>query len=120
MALKGMGGMGGLGGPNMMKMMEQMQKKLVEDAEKMQLKLDAARFEASAGGAVKAIVNGNGELTEITISPDALEPSAAEDLQSMIIIAVNEAQKQAATVREDEQKKLMPANIPGLNLPGLF
>jgi hypothetical protein len=118
MALKGMGGMGGLGGPNLAKMMEQMQKKLVEDAQKMQETLDTSRFEASAGGAVKATVNGHGELIAIVISPDALEPSAAEDVQDMIISAVNEAQGKASEVREAEQKKLMPANIPGL--PGLF
>ena len=115
-----MKGLGGLGGPNMMKMVEQMQKKLVEDAEKMQQKLDTSRFEASAGGAVKATVNGNGELVAIVIAPEALAPEDAEEVQSMIILAVNEAQSKAAEVREAEQKKLMPANIPGMNIPGLF
>jgi DNA-binding YbaB/EbfC family protein len=114
---KGIGG-GGMGGPGMMKMIENMQKKLVDDAEKMQERLEAARFEGSSGGGmVKAAVNGHGRLLEIAISPEAVDPSDVEMLQDLVVTAVREALEKAEDVREEEQKKLMPANM---NIPGLF
>jgi DNA-binding protein YbaB len=40
-------------------------------------------------------------------------------LQDLIITAVREALEKAETLRTEEQKKLMPANIPGMP-SGLF
>ncbi|MDX1932641.1 MAG: YbaB/EbfC family nucleoid-associated protein [Capsulimonadales bacterium] len=123
MALKGAGGggMGNLGGPGMMKMIQDMQKKLKDDAEKMQEKLDSASFDGSSGGGtVKASVNGHGMVLEVKIKKEAVDPEDVEMLEDLIVTALREALEKAAEVREEEQRKLMPANIPGLNIPGLF
>lgn len=121
MALKGMGGLGGLGGGGgMQKMLETMQKKLREDAEAMQQRLDEARIGGTAGGGmVSAVVNGHGDIQDLDVSPDAIDPSDKTLLQDLVIAAVRDAQSKAETMREEEQKKLMPANIPGLP-QGLF
>jgi hypothetical protein len=113
--------MGGLGGPGMAKMLQDLQRKMMEDADKMQERLEAARLEGSSGGgAVKAMVNGHGKVVEIAIQKDVIDPEDVEMLQDLIATAFREAQEKAEAMREDEQKKLMPANIPGMNLSGLF
>jgi nucleoid-associated protein EbfC len=118
---KNMGGMGGLGGPNMAKMLQDMQRKLVEDGEKMQQRLETARLEGSSGGgAVKATVNGHGFVVEVQIQKDVVDPEDVEMLQDLVATALREAQEKAETLRTEEQQKLMPANIPGLNLGGMF
>src|SRR5690348_9225270 len=113
------GGMGGLGGPGMAKMLQDMQRKMMEDADKMQQRLEAARLDGSSGGgAVKAVVNGHGKVVEVVIQKDVVDPEDVEMLQDLIATAFREAQEKAETMRTDEQQKLMPANIPGLNLGG--
>ena len=109
----------GSGLPDVSKLMN-LQKKLMEDAEKMQERLEAARLDGSSGGGVvKAVVDGQGKLLTLTIAPEAVNPDDVEMLQDMVLTAVQEALDKADTLRADEQKKLMPANIPGLP-PGLF
>ena len=123
MALKGLGGGGGMGGglgnPGMMKMIQEMQKKLVVDAEKMQEQLESAHFNGtSGGGTVKVLVNGHGQVLEVKIKKEAVDPEDVEMLEDLIVTALREALEKASVTREEEQRKLMPANIPGL--PGLF
>ena len=121
MALKGMGGLGGMGGGGMQKMLENMQKKLKEDAEAMQARLDEAQISGTAGGGiVTAVVNGHGDIMDLDVSPDAIDPSDKAMLQDLILSAVRDAQGKAEAMRDEEQKKLIPAGIPGMNLPGLF
>lgn len=115
---KGMGA-NQLGGAGMAKMLEQVQKKMFEDAQKMTERLDAARIEGTAGGVVKAIVDGNGKLVELTLAKDAVDPDDVETLQELILTAVNAAIDQSTEMRTEEQRKLMP-NVPGLNIPGLL
>ena len=122
MALKGFGGGsgGGMGGNPMAGLMGQLQKaqeKIKVDAEKMQVTLDAARLEGTAGGVVKAVVDGNGALVEIKIQPEAADPADVASLEELILTAVQQAGEKAADLRADEQEKLMPK---GLNIPGLF
>ena len=116
MALKGFGGGGGGGLGNMaglMGQLQQAQKKIAEDAEKMQETLENARLEGSAGGAVKAVVDGNGMLVALTIG-DGLD---ASEISELVLTAVQQAQEKAESLRTEEQQKLMPK---GLNIPGLF
>lgn len=114
---KGMGGAGG-GMPDIGKLMK-LQKQMMEDAEKMQDRLEETHLDGTAGGVVKAMVNGHGQLLELTIAPEAVDPSDVEMLQDLIVTAIREALEKAETLRTEEQKKLMPANIPGLP-GGLF
>jgi len=112
---KGGGGLGG-GIPDIGKLMK-LQKQMMEDAEKMQEKLEETRLDGTAGGGmVKALVNGHGQLLELTISPEVVDPNDVGMLQDLVMMAVREAREKADELRTDEQKKLMPANV---NIPGL-
>lgn len=83
--------------------------------QKVQEKIGEKRVEASAGGGVvTAVVNGNSELVEVKIQPEALED--VEMLQEMIVIAVNQATKLATDMMNTEVEKI----TGGLNIPGLF
>jgi DNA-binding YbaB/EbfC family protein len=105
----------GMGGGLNMKALENMQKQMLEQAEKMQERLDAARIETSAGGGmVKAVMSGSGNLMEIVISPDVVDPDDVEMLQDLVVTAVREALDKAREMQAQEQQKLIPGNLPGL------
>ena len=110
---------GGMMGGGMMRQQAQMQQKLMKmqkDLEKAQKEVEETVFTASVGGGtVKASCNGKKELTELVISPEALNPEDAEMLQDMVLSAVNEALRQA----EEAMNKSVEGLTSGLNLPGL-
>lgn len=107
----------GMSGPAMKKMVENAQKQIAENAHKMQERLDEARLEGSSGGGmVKALVSGSGNLIEVTIAPEAVDPSDVEMLQDLVVTAVREALEKAKEMQTDEQQKILPGN---LNIPGL-
>lgn len=112
-------GMGGFGGGNMMRQQAQMQQKIMkvqQEMAKKQEEVENTLFTASVGGgAVKATANGKKELTELTISPEVLNPEDAETLQDMVLSAVNEVMRQA----EEAMNKSMEGLTSGLNIPGL-
>lgn len=107
---------GMMGGGNMMRQQAQMQQKLMKmqkDIEAAQKQVEETLFTATVGGgAVKAVANGKKELTELVISPDALNPDDAEMIQDMVLSAVNEALRQA----DDAMGKTMEGIGGGLNL----
>ncbi len=104
----GGGGFGGGVNANMLKQAQKMQ----QDMLKMQETLEQQTYEASAGGVVKAVVSGKGELTELTIAPEAIDPEDVEMLQDTIMAAVNEAIRKAETARAEGMNKF----TGGLNL----
>lgn len=104
---------GGMGGGMNMNMIKQAQK-MQQDMLKAQEELEAAEFEASAGGGVvKAVANGKRELLSIVIEPDAVDPDDVEMLQDLIIAAVNEAMRKAETAMTESMAKI----TGGLGLP---
>ena len=107
---------GGYGGGGMMRQQAQMQQKLLKmqkDIEKAQEEVEKTLFSASVGGGtVKAVCNGKKELTELTISPEALSPDDAEMVQDMVLSAVNEALRQA----DEAMTKTMDGIGGGVNL----
>ena len=71
---------------------------------------------SSGGGAVAVVVNGKKELVSIKIQPDAVDPEDVETLEDLIMVAVNDAIKQA----DEMMAEGMSAVTGGLNIPGLF
>jgi DNA-binding YbaB/EbfC family protein len=86
----------------------------------------------SGGGLVKARVNGQGELVDLTISPAAIDPAdpadTAQTVADLVLAAVNNAYR---AVGELQQEKMGPLaaglgqpGMPGMpeipGLPGLF
>ena len=115
--LGGLGDMGGLGGlGNLSKLLETTQKKMLDDAEKMQTMLDETRIEGTAGGVVKVVVDGHGNMVSLTLAKEAVDPIDVNTLQEVILKAIEQAQEQAAALRESEQAKLMESmpQIPGM------
>lgn len=101
--------------PGMGNMMKQVQK-MVEDQQKMEQELAEQRVETSSGGGmVKALVNGKGELLEVKIDPQVVDPEDVEMLQDLIVSAVREALEKVNQIREDRVKQL----TGGLNLPNI-
>ena len=105
---------GSYGGGVNMNMIKQAQK-MQQDMLKMQEELEQANYEASAGGVVKAVVSGKGELVSLTIDPVAVDPEDVEMLQDTIIAAVNEAIRKGENAKAESMGKL----TGGLNLGSL-
>ena len=106
MARQNFGGFGG--GANMQQLMRQAQK-MQQAMTEAQEKLDAAEYEASAGGGVVNVkVSGKRELTSITIDPQVVDPDDVEMLQDLIIAAVNEALRQGEEAREATMNRMAP------------
>ena len=97
-----------MAGMNMQQMMKQA-RKMQEQLAAAQENLKSQTVDASAGGGmVKVTVNGEMELVNLTIDPDALDPEEVDMLQDMIMAAVNEL-----------ANKQMGAITGGLNIPGM-
>lgn len=102
--------------PGLGNLMKQAQK-MAEDSERMQEELRNQRIEASSGGGmVTAAVTGLGELLEIKIDPQVVDPEDVEMLQDLVVSAVREASEKAAEIKNEKMAEL----TGGMGLPGLF
>jgi len=98
---------------NMMKMMKQAQE-LQAKAAKLQADLAARQYEAeAAGGQIKAVATGEGQLVSLKIDP-ALLKDDVEMLEDLIVTAVREAIDKGKADAAKELGKLMPAGMGGL------
>jgi len=101
-----------LGGMNPQKMLQKMQ----QDTLRLQEELDAERLETSAGGGmVKVVTTGMGEVLEIKIAPEVVDPNDIEMLQDLVVTAVRDALKKA----QDHHSEKMSGIMGGLKIPGL-
>src|ERR1017187_8307652 len=91
--------------------------RMQQQMEQVQAQLAARTVEAtSSGGAGKAVAKCDGTLASIKIDPQALNPSAPQLLEDMIVTAANQALGQAKDIANAEMGKV----TAGLNLPGLM
>ncbi|MBM7623952.1 YbaB/EbfC family nucleoid-associated protein [Sporohalobacter salinus] len=101
---------------DMSKMMKQVQK-MQSQMEDVQEELAEKKVEATAGGGVvKVVANGQQEIVDITIKPDAVDPDDVEMLEDLILAATNEAMRKVQDMASEEMGKL----TGGMNIPGLF
>jgi nucleoid-associated protein EbfC len=102
-------------GMDLNKMMQQVQQMQAEMA-KAQEELAKETVEASAGGGmVTVIATGAGEIQQIRIAPEAIDPDDPELLADMILAAVNEALRSANALAQSR----LGGMTGGLGLPGL-
>ena len=95
--------------------MEQV-RKVQEQVAQIEQELDRERIEASSGGGmVTAVVTGMGELLEVKIDPQVVDPNEVEMLQDLIVAAVREALARA----EELHREKMKAAYATLSIPGL-
>jgi nucleoid-associated protein EbfC len=105
----------GPGGMDIGKMMQQVQQMQAEMA-RVQDELANETVEASAGGGMVTVkATGAGEIAEIRIAPEAIDPDDPELLSDMILGAVNEALRSA----NDLAQSRLGGLTGGLGLPGL-
>lgn len=96
-----------MGGNNNMQQLARQAQMLQQQISQLQENLDKREFEATAGGGmVRAKVNGEREVLELEIKPEAIDPNDVEMLQDMIVAALNEALKNAHETVENEMSKL--------------
>jgi DNA-binding YbaB/EbfC family protein len=106
---------GGMGG-NMMRQLQKMQ----EDMVAAQEALANETVEVSVGGgAVTIVISGHQRVQSITIKPEAVDTSDPEwlnDLQDMLVLAINQAIEQSQTMAAEKMENITGGlnNIPGL------
>ena len=84
------------------KMMQQVQQ-LQAQMEKAQEELAKETVEASAGGGMVTVkATGALQITEIKISPEAIDPDDPEMLADMVLAAVNEALRSAQSLQQSK------------------
>jgi DNA-binding YbaB/EbfC family protein len=100
-------------GNNMMGKLQEMQLKMEETKKR----LDTITVTGEAGdGAVKIVVTGNRVINDVEIS-DELMNSDKEELQDLLIIAMNRAMEKAENINEAEMKGVAAGMMPGM--PGM-
>jgi nucleoid-associated protein EbfC len=105
-------------GMDMNKMLQQVQDMQAQMA-RAQAELARETVEASAGGGMVTVkATGALEITEIKISPEAIDPDDPELLADMVLAAVNEALRSAQSLAESKLGSAM-GGLKGLGLPGL-
>ena len=103
---------------DMNKMLQQVAQ-VQEQMAKAQEELATETVEASAGGGMVTVkATGALEITEIKISPEAIDPDDPEMLSDMILAAVNEALRSAQGLMESRLGGMM-GGLGGLGLPGM-
>jgi DNA-binding YbaB/EbfC family protein len=103
---------------DMNKMLQQVQQMQAQMAQ-AQEELAKETVEASAGGGMVTVkATGALEVTEIKISPEAIDPDDPELLADMVLAAVNEALRSAQSLAESKLGGAL-GGMKGLGLPGL-
>ena len=98
---------------NVVKQAQLMQERM----EAVQAEVEQKTVEATAGGGVITVVaNGKKEIESIKIKPEAVDPEDVETLEDLIMVAVNDAIKQA----DDMMAEGMSEITGGISIPGLF
>ena len=95
--------------------------KIMQQAQQAQQKLQQMQQEleqrtvtaTSGGGMVTVEADGKGEVKRIKIDPSVVNPADVEMLEDLVQVAVQEAQKKAAAIAQEEMGKL----TGGLQLP---
>ncbi|MFQ3534244.1 MAG: YbaB/EbfC family nucleoid-associated protein [Aggregatilineales bacterium] len=119
---RGGGGFGGPGmGSNPNAMLKQLQK-MQEDMVKAQEALAEETLEVqAAGGAITVVISGHQRVKAITIKPELLDTSDPEwvnDLQDLLVVAVNQAIEQSQQ-RAAERMEAVSGGLGG-SLGGLL
>ena len=100
---------------DMLKQVQKMQQKMVE----IQEELNSMTEEGTAGGGiVKVTATGKGDITEIKIEPEAVDPDDIEMLEDLILAAVFQA-KYTSTELQQEQMSTLTVGIKIPGMPGL-
>ena len=86
----------------------------MEEKQKLlKVKLAEMFVEAEAGdGAIVVKANANRELVNISIQPSVLDPEDPEQLEDLLLVAVNRAMELAAVREAEEGQKFIQDMLP--------
>lgn len=105
------------GGPSNLQQLAQQAQKLQQQMGDLTAELEEKDYTAASGGeAVKATVTGKMEVKSLEIKPEVVDPEDTEMLSDLVMAAVNEALRAAASDKAEQMEKLSG----GLNMPGMF
>ena len=100
---------------NLNKLMKQAQK-MQEQMAKTQAELEEKTVEVSAaGGKVKVVANGAGEVISIKIDKAIVDPNDVEFLEEVVLSGVKQAIEQGKALAQSEMSKI----TGGIGLPGM-
>ncbi|MFO7322991.1 MAG: YbaB/EbfC family nucleoid-associated protein [Chloroflexota bacterium] len=107
------------GGGGQMGMMRQLQKMQEEMAAAQEALANETTEVSVGGGAVTIVITGHQRVQSISINPDAIDTSDPEwinDLQDMLVIAVNQAVEQSQMMAAQRMEAITGGlgDIPGL------
>lgn len=98
---------------NIQKMMKQVQQ-MQSQMQKAQADLATRSFEASvAGGKIVVTANGHGDIQNIRIAKEVVDPEDVDMLQELVLSAVQQAQAKVKETQASEMGKL----TGGMGLP---
>ncbi len=81
--------------------------KMQVDLKKLEDDLKDRMLEGKAGGdAVVAYANGIGELMQLKIKPEVVDPDEVEDLEDLVVAAVRQALESAHKMAEEERGRI--------------
>ena len=94
-----------------------MVRKMQNDMMKAQQKIEESTFIGkSANGDITVEISGTKEVTKVTIAPALVDPEDVSFLEDLIMIAVNDANRQLEEMTEATMGKF----TGGMKVPGLF
>jgi len=94
-----------------------MLKKMQNDMMKAQAEIEASTFVGkAANGDITVEITGKKEVVKVTIAPALVDPEDVSFLEDLIMIATNDAMRQADEMTESSMGKL----TGGMKIPGLF
>jgi nucleoid-associated protein EbfC len=100
---------------NVQKMMKQAQK-LQRQMMEAQDALAEERVEGTAGGGmVRVVADGQQNVLEIKIEPEAVDPEDVEMLEDMVLAAVNDAMRKSKELAEER----LGVFTKGMKIPGM-
>ncbi|WP_028647868.1 YbaB/EbfC family nucleoid-associated protein [Nocardiopsis sp. CNT312] len=101
---------------------QQMQQQLAE----AQKALDEAEVEGSSGGGlVKVKLSGRGQVEDVTVSAEAIDPDDAEEsaqtIADLVLAAIRDAESQVERIQQEKMGPLAEGmgGVPGGGMPGL-
>ena len=103
---------GGMG--NLMKQAKEMQSKMAKAKEEVKLLTDEA---SSGGGLVRICINGEKQITSVTIDEEALKEDK-EVVEDLVLVAINEAVNKIDKQIEDKMNSVTGGMLGG-GFPGL-
>lgn len=74
---------------------------------------------SAGGGVVKVLATGTGEVLDVTIARDVVDPDDIETLQDLIVAAMRDVTNQIAALHADAMGDLDPGSMLG-GLSGIF